>query len=80
MKLVGLVREHTKVSLVLVSEFESKTMTSGILYKFDIVNSPKINTLRENCHHFPLAYHNLMKPADLERGDPRIPQVIFLDS
>ena len=52
-------------------------MTRGIQYKFAILNSPKINTLWENCHHFHLAYQNLMKPIDLERGDPRLPKVSF---
>ena len=55
-------------------------MTCGIHYKLAILNSPKINTLWENCHQFLLAYQNFTKPTDLERGDPRIPQVVFLDS
>ena len=70
-----MVREQTKVSLVPVSKAEVKTVTRGIKYKFVILNSPKINTLWENCHHFFLPYHNLMKPIDLERGDSRIPKV-----
>jgi hypothetical protein len=49
----------------------------GIHYKFAILNSPKINTLWENCHQFLLAYQNLTKPADLEIGDPRLQQVVF---
>ena len=73
MKLVGLVRKWTEVSLVLVLEVEVKTVTCGIQYKFAILNSPKINTLWENCHHFLLAYQNLTKPANLEKGDPRMP-------
>ena len=77
MKLVGFVREQTEVSQVPISEYEVKTMTRGIHYKFDILNSPKINTLWEKCHHFRLAYQNLTKPADLERGDPRLPKVSF---
>ena len=44
------------------------------------MNNPRINKLWENCHHFLLAYHNLTKPSDLERGDPRIPQVGVLGS
>jgi hypothetical protein len=72
-----MVREWTEFSLVLVLESEVKTVTCGIQYKFAILNSPKINTLWENCHHFLLAYQNLTKPADLERGDPRIPKVSF---
>jgi hypothetical protein len=72
-----MVREHIEVSLVPVSEAELNTLTSGIQYKFAILNSPKINTLWENCHHFLLAYQNLTKLADLERGDPRIPKVSF---
>ena len=72
MKLVVLVRVWTEVSLVPVLEAEVKTMTCGIQYKFAILNSPKINTLWENCHQFVLAYQNLTKPTDLERGDPRI--------
>ena len=80
MKLVGLVREQTYVSLVPVSEYEIKTVTRGISYKFTILNSLKINTSWENCHHFPLAYQNLTKPADLERGDTRLPHVGFSDS
>ena len=55
-------------------------MTRRIPYKFAILNSPKINALRENCHHFPLAYQNLMKPVDLERGDPRLPYIGFSKS
>ena len=77
MKLVGLVRKKTKVSQVPVLEFEVKTVTRGIHYKFAILNSPKINTLEENCHQFLLAYENLTKPTDLERGDPRLQQVGF---
>jgi hypothetical protein len=68
-----MVRGHTEVSLLLVSKYEVKTVTHGIPYKFTIMNSPKINTLWENCHHFPLAYQNLRKPIDLERRDPRLP-------
>ena len=79
MKLVGLVRASTEYSLVSVSEAEVNTVTRGIQYKFAILNSPKINTLWENCHQFLLAYQNLTKPADLERGDPRLQQVGFLD-
>ena len=67
-----MVTKQTKVFLAPVSEVEVNTVTSGIQYKFDILNSPKINTLWENCHH--LAYQNLTKLADLERGDPRIQQ------
>jgi hypothetical protein len=55
-------------------------MTHGIHYKFAILNSLKINTLGENCHQILLAYQNLTKPIDLERGDPRLQQVGFLDS
>ena len=80
MKMVGMVREQTEVSLVPVSKSEVKTITHGIHYKFAIPNSPKINTLGENIHQFLLAYQNLMKPADLERGDPRLQQVGFSDS
>ena len=72
-----MVRKRTEVSLVPVLEAEVKTVTRGIQYKFAILNSPKINTLWENCHHFLLAYQNLTKPADLERGDPRLPKVSF---
>ena len=75
--MVVLVRELIKVSLVLVSESEVKTVTHGIPYKFDILNSPKINTLWENSHHFPSAYQNLTKPTELERGAPRLSQVGF---
>ena len=75
MKLVGLVREWTEYSLVSISEPEVNTVTRGIQYKFAILNSPKINTLWENCQRFLLAYQNLMKPTDLERGDPRLPQI-----
>ena len=80
MKLVVLVRERTEVSLVPVSKSEVKTMTRGIPYKLAILKSPKINTLWELFHHFILAYQNLTKPAELERGDPRLPQVGFSDS
>ena len=80
MKPIVLVREQTLYYPVLISESEVKTVTRGIHYKFDIRNSPKINTLWENCHQFLLAYQNLMKPTDLERGNPRLQQVIFLDS
>ena len=79
MKLVGLVRKQTKVFLVQFSESEVKTVTRGIQYKFAILNSPKINTLWENCHQFHLAYQNLTKPTDLERGDPRLQLVGFSD-
>ena len=77
MKLVGLVRKWTEVSLVPVPEAEVKTVTRGIQYKFTILNSPKINTLWENCHHFLLAYQNLTKHTNLERGYPRLPKVSF---
>jgi hypothetical protein len=76
-KLVGLVRERTEVLLVPVSESKVKTVTCGIPYKFTILNSPKINTLWENCHNFLLAYQNLMKPTDLKRGNTRLPKVEF---
>ena len=77
MKLVGLVRKWTKVTHVPFSYSEDKTVTRGIHYKFVILNSPKINTLGENCHQFLLAYQNLTKLVDLERGDPRLQQVGF---
>ena len=64
-----MVRERTEVSLVPVLEYEVNTVTRGIPYKFVILNSPKIKLLWENCHQFLLGYQNLMKPADLERGD-----------
>jgi hypothetical protein len=75
--MVGLVRKQIEVSLVPVSEVEVNTVTRGIQYKFIILNSPKINTLWENCHHFLLAYQNLTKPVDLETGDLRLPKVSF---
>ena len=75
MKLIGLVRKHTEFSQVPSLESEVKTMTRDIHYKFGILNSPKINTLGENCHQFLLAYQNLMKPTDLLRGYPRIQHV-----
>ena len=78
--MVGMVREQIEASLVPVSKFEVKTVTHGIQYKFTILNSPKINTLWENCDQFHLAYKNLTKPADLERGDPRLQLVGFSDS
>ena len=77
MKLLGMVREWTKVSQVQVLESEVKTVTRGIHYKFVILNSPKINTLGGNCHQFLLAYKNLTKPVDLERGDTRLHKVSF---
>ena len=80
MKLVVLVREQIEVSLVPVLESDVKTVTRGISYKFDILNSLKINTLGENCHQFLLVYQNLTKPADLERGDPRLQQIVFSNS
>ena len=80
MKLVGLVMEQTEVYQVLVLKSKVKIVTCGIHYKFAILNSPKINTLWENCHEFLLAYQNLTKPADLERGDPRLQLVGFSDS
>ena len=80
MKLVGVDRKQTKVSYIRVSEFEVKIVTCGIHYKFAILNSPNINTLRENCYQILLAYQNLTKLVDLERGDPRLQQVGFSDS
>ena len=50
-----------------------------LMYQFAILNSPKINRLWENCHQFLLAYQNLTKLVDLERGDPRLQQVGVLD-
>ena len=76
--MVGMVRECTEVSLVTITESKIKTVTRVIQYKFSIVNSPKINTLSENCHHFLLAYQNSMKPTYLKRGNTRIPQEVFL--
>ena len=78
--MVGMVRERTEYSLVSISEPKTKTVTRGKPYKFAILNSPKINTLWANCHQFHLAYQNLTKPADLERGDPRLQLVEFSDS
>ena len=80
MKLVGLVRKWTEVFPVPFSESEVKTVTHGIPYKFTILKSPKINTLWEPFRHFILAYQNLMKPTKWERGDPRIPHVVFSNS
>ena len=77
MKLAGMVRAQTEYSLVSISEAEVNTVTRGIQYKFAILNSPKINTLWENCDQFHLAYQNLTKPADLERGNPRLTRYNF---
>ena len=77
MKLLGMIREQTKVSLVPVSESKVKTMTHVIPYKFAIMKSPKINILWEPFRHFILAYQNLTKPTELERGYPRLPKVSF---
>ena len=77
MKPIGIVREWNEVSMKLVSESQVKIVTRCISYKFTILNSPKINTLEENCHQFHLAYQNLTKPTNLERGDPRLPKVSF---
>ena len=74
-----MVRELTKVSLVTFLEYEVKIVTCGIPYKFTILNSPKINTLWENYHHFPLTCQNLTKPTYFETGYPRIPWVVFSD-
>ena len=41
MKLVGLVREQTKYSLVSISESKTKTVTRGNPYNFALMNSPK---------------------------------------
>ena len=41
MKLVGMVRERMKVSLVPFSEIKVKTVTRGIQYNFALLNSPK---------------------------------------
>ena len=70
-----MVRKQTEVFLVPVSEVEVKIVTRGIQYKLAILNSPKINTLWENCHHFHLEYQNSMKFADLKRENPRLKQV-----
>ena len=67
-----MVRKRTEVSQIPVSKSEIKTMTRGIHYNLAILNSPKINTLGEICHQFLLAYQNLMKLVDLEKGDPKI--------
>ena len=75
-----MVRKWTEVSLIPISESEVKTVIHGIHYMFPIPNSPKINTLWEKCHQFLLAYQNLTKPEDLERGDPTLQEVEFLDS
>ena len=79
MKLVGLVRERTEVSLVPVLELEVKTGTRGIPYKFAMLKSPKINTLWEPFCHFHLEYQNSMKSADLKRGNPRLTQFSRLE-
>jgi hypothetical protein len=78
-KHIGLVRVQTEVFLIPFSGIKDKKVTRGRLYKFTLLNSPKINTLWENCHHFLLAYQNPIKPIDLERGNPRIPWILFLD-
>ena len=62
MKWVGMVREWKEVSQIPVSESKVKTVTRGIHYKLAIMNSPKINTLGENCYQFLLAYQNFTKP------------------
>ena len=79
MKLVGLVRERTEVSLIPVSVLEVKTGTRGIPYKFAMLKLPKINTLWEPFHHFHLEYQNSMKFADLKRGNPRLTQLYRLE-
>jgi hypothetical protein len=68
-----MVRRWNEVSLVFILGTEDKTMTCGMLYNIDLLKSLKINTLWENCRHFPLAYKNLTKLAALERGNIRIP-------
>ena len=80
MKLVGLVRELTKFSLVPVSKLEVKTGTRGIPYKFAMLKIPNINTSWESFHHFHLEYQNSMKSADLKRGNPRLTQLSRLEN
>ena len=79
MKLVGLVRKQTEVSLIPFLEFEMKTGTRGIPYKFAMLKIPKINTLWEPFHHFHLEYHNSMKSTDSKRGNPRLTQLSRLE-
>ena len=41
MKLIGMIRELTRDSLVLISETETKIVTRGKLYKFALLIHPK---------------------------------------
>ena len=75
MKLVGMVRARTEVSLVPVSELEVKTGTCGIPYKFAMLKSPKINTLWEPFCHFLLEYQNLTRAMELEIGNIKIKHI-----
>ena len=79
MKLVGIVRAWTEVSLLPVSELEVKTGTRGIPYKFAMLKIPKINTLWEPFHHFHLEYQNSMKSTDLKRRHPRLTKLSRLE-
>ena len=80
MKLAGLVRKLTEVSLVLVSKLEVKTGTCGVPYKFVMLKSPKINTLWEHVCHFHLEYQNSMKSIDLKRGNQRLRKLSRLEN
>ena len=75
-----MVRAWNEVSLVSILGLEKKTVTRGRPYKFDLLNSPKINISWENFHHFLLAYNNSTKPKKLEIGHIKIPQSKFSDS
>ena len=68
-----MVRVWIEVSLILVSVPKEKAMTHGGPYKFDLLNSLKINTSWENFHPFLLGYQNSMKNMTLARGHLRIP-------
>jgi hypothetical protein len=58
-KTIGMVREQTEVSLILVLGLDKKTVICGRPNKFALLNSPKINTLSGKLSPFPLGISEL---------------------
>ena len=69
MGLVSLDSGQSVVFLVWVSEFYINYFVRGMLYKWDLLEIPKISKLWGSYHKFHLAHPILIRPVALQRSN-----------
>jgi hypothetical protein len=79
-RLVSFERGTSLVFWVQFLESGIKYWTCGILYKFSLQNSPKINKVWESYHNFHLEHQILVRPMELQRRHIIVLQAKISDS